>query len=80
MKTALSEYLEYLEGIKERDNIPVHIITTAKNYLEAEKQQFVDAFNQGFREGESETMTASKEDISKFDDAINYYNETFKND
>jgi hypothetical protein len=43
MKTALNEFIEYLEGIKERDNIPNYVITTAKNYLQAEKQQIIDA-------------------------------------
>jgi len=45
MKTALTEYIEYLEGIKERDNIPNHVITTAKNYLEPEKNQIIDFAN-----------------------------------
>lgn len=46
--------------------------------LQTEKQQIIDSFNQGFREWESETMTSSKEDVSNFDDAINYYKKTFK--
>ena len=50
-------------------------------YLKAlivkEKQQIIDAFNQGYREGEVETITSSKEDISEFDDAKNYYNKIF---
>lgn len=40
--TVLQEYIEYLEGISERDNIPSWVITTAKNYLQAEKQQIID--------------------------------------
>jgi len=35
--------------------------------LELEKKQIINAFNQGFREGESETMVASKKDVSDFD-------------
>jgi len=51
MKTALTEYIEYLEEIKERDNIPNHVITTAKNYLETEEQQIIDATNFGLYSG-----------------------------
>ena len=43
MKTALNEFIEYLEGIKERDSIPSYVITTAKNYLQSEKQQIINA-------------------------------------
>jgi hypothetical protein len=40
-KTVLTEFIEYLEGIKERDDIPSHVVTTAKNYLQHEKQQIL---------------------------------------
>lgn len=46
-------------------------------FLNYEKRMVINAFNQGFREGESETMVASKKDVSEFDDAINYYKETY---
>lgn len=47
MKTTLQEFLEYLEGIEKRDNLPSWIITTGKNYLEQEKQQIIDAYSSG---------------------------------
>ena len=43
MKTALEEFIGYLEGIEKRDNIPSWVKTTAKNYLQVEKQQIIDA-------------------------------------
>ena len=46
--------------------------------MDDEKQQIIDSFNQGYREGEIETITSSKEDVANFDDAKNYYNKTFK--
>jgi hypothetical protein len=49
-KTALSEFIEYLEGIKERDNIQNHVITTAKNYLTFEKNQIKRAYDDGLDE------------------------------
>lgn len=47
--------------------------------VEQEKQQIIDSFNQGFREGETETMVVdTQKDVAEYDDAINYYNETYK--
>lgn len=48
MKTSLSEYIEYLEGIKERDNLPSHVITTAKNYLQQNKTEIIKAYDDAF--------------------------------
>jgi hypothetical protein len=53
-KTALTEFIEYLEGIKERDDIPSHVVTTAKNYLRHEKQQITDSYIEGCRKGFNE--------------------------
>jgi hypothetical protein len=47
MKTVLQEFIEYLEGIEKRDNLPNWIITTGKNHLESEKQQIIEAYNKG---------------------------------
>lgn len=38
-------------------------------FLGYEKRMVINAFNQGFR--------ASKKDVSDFDDAINYYTQTY---
>jgi hypothetical protein len=65
MKTAMQEYVEYLEGIQKRDNLPRWIITTARNYFETEKQQIIDAYNNG-------------QQIPPFEYAEDYYNKTFK--
>lgn len=62
-KTALTEFIEYLEGIKERDNIPSHIITTAKNYLTHEKNQIKKSYDDGL----AEWLKTSEQ----------YYNETY---
>ena len=67
MKTAMVDYIEYLESIQERDNIPSWVITTARNYLELEKQQIMDAY----------CSVVGFENLLK-DDAETYYNETFK--
>lgn len=52
---------------------------TKEDFLEDEKSQTKDAYNQGFRDGEIQEYN-SENDVSQFDDAENYYNNTFKND
>jgi hypothetical protein len=52
------------------------IIEQAK---EMEKQQIILAYEQGYRDGETNSNTVNYGiDISKFADAKIYYNETFK--
>jgi hypothetical protein len=48
-----------------------------KEALEMEKQQIKDAYNQGYRDGEDDS---SGKDISLYNDAELYFNETFKKD
>jgi predicted secreted protein len=49
-----------------------------KKAKEMEKEQIMDAFNQGYREAELNfNNIVNKGDISEFYDAQNYYNETF---
>lgn len=73
MKTVLQEFIEYLEGIEKRDNLPSWVITTGKNYLESEKQQIIDAYRNGRCDQQS-----SRESIFYSRMAEQYYNETFK--
>ena len=68
-QTAMSRFIEYLEDIKERDNIPSWVINTAKNCLAIEKQQIYDANERGFVVG--------RKDIGET--AVDYYEKTFKN-
>lgn len=86
MKTAMQELMAFEKNIRDRFGWKLTAFQVLKlvqkkmnRLLEKEKQQIIDSFNQGYREGETETMTASKEDVANFDDAKNYYNETFKN-
>ncbi len=44
---------------------------------EIEKQQIKDAFNQGYREGETDLFERAKEDIKEYSDATIYFNQTF---
>ena len=77
MKTVLTELIEDLQ-----DTCPDYYNNNYNwlhNLLEKEKQQIIDSFNQGFREGETETMVVdTQKDVAEYDDAINYYNETYK--
>lgn len=73
MKTTLQEFIEYLEGIKERDNVPSWIVTTAKNYLEIEKQQIEDAF----KAGEKNIDFIALNGYGKLSSANKYYTENY---
>ena len=71
MKTVLQEFIEYLEGIEKRDNLPSWVITTGKNYLESEKQQIINAWiNANYKSNALEYF--------KKEWAEQYYNKTFK--
>jgi hypothetical protein len=69
-KTALARYIEYLEGIKERDKIPEYAITTGKNYLNTEKQDLIDFGDKLYFIG------LRKEDIK----VEQVFNQTFENE
>jgi predicted secreted protein len=44
--------------------------------IETEKQQIIDAFNEGYRIGDSDAETFD-DDIANFNDASFYYQDTF---
>ena len=90
MKTAMQELQDALEiysrhnnGTPEGKAIDITLSAFPK-FIEAEKEQIKDAFNQGYREGmsdsESGVVMKGKEDVAIFDDAKNYYSQTFKSD
>jgi len=43
MKTAMQEFIEYLEDVRVKDQIPSWVINTAKNHLEMERMQIINA-------------------------------------
>lgn len=45
--------------------------------LEPEKQEYIDAYNQGYRDGDRGT-DIDKRDIAQFDDANNYFINKYK--
>lgn len=67
MKTALTEFIEYLESIQERDKIPSWVITTGKNHLQSEKQQIKEAYYAG----DSDVWDNNRREAEQ------YYNETY---
>lgn len=72
MKTAMQRFIEYLQDIQERDNIPNYVITTAKNCLQTEKEQIINSrleygMLKGLTYAESQKL------------AEDYYNSKFKN-
>jgi len=55
----------------------INLINT--ELLEIEKQQHLDTYNQGYRDGELDAVNpkTTNKDIAEFNDAINYFNQTF---
>jgi len=46
--------------------------------LEPEKQEYIDAYNQGYRDGEQADSSDIKKDVQYFDDANNYFINKYK--
>jgi len=72
MKTAIEWLIDELTDNGIDLYLAYEIIEQAK---EMEKQQIIDAYNQGYRDGGDVPLG---KDISLFDDANLYYNETYK--
>jgi len=58
----------------------VDIMYLIDEFKESEKQAIIDAYNQGYRDGYSEADCGviSDKDVSEFDDAEQYFNNTYK--
>jgi hypothetical protein len=65
MKTAMQELIEYVDSIWSNGGWEETIKEKAKELLEKEKEQVVDAFNEGIDEMAFATS------------GINYYNQTY---
>jgi hypothetical protein len=83
MKTAIQELIDVVEmdfnnGVEISMKVFYGMLMKAR---EKEKEQIIDAFNQGYREGfnDAQSVTENEKDVSKYDDAKNYYDRTFKN-
>lgn len=46
-------------------------------YLKAEKEQIKAAYNKGYQDGEIDSLDAKDGDVQFFEDAEQYYNETY---
>ena len=87
-KTAIKQIIEKLQGAQKSillrtnyadgyDGALKDVLTVCKSFLPEETQQIIDAFNQGFREGEGET-SVSKKDVSEFGHARYYYDSNYE--
>lgn len=56
-------------------HIPFEIIWLAK---QMEKEQIKAAYNRGYQDGEIEVLDGKNEDVKYFDDAEQYYNQTYQ--
>jgi hypothetical protein len=80
MKTVMQELLDRFKDYESGTEFVQWLITDG-NFIEKEKQQISDAYNQGYRDGENaEESTKALVDVSQWADAELYYKNTFKND
>jgi hypothetical protein len=78
MKTAV-EWLA--NDLKQNHGIDLTLYSEFEQAKEMEKEQIMDAYEQGYRDGETNSNTMNYGiDISKFADAKIYYNQTFKSE
>jgi hypothetical protein len=48
-------------------------------YLQTEKEQIKTAYNKGYQDGEIDSLDAKDGDVEFFEDAEQYYKETYEN-
>ena len=72
------EYRKALVSVN--DDIDTELLEIEKQHREKIKKQYIiDAYNQGYRDGELDAVNpkTNNKDIAEFNDAINYFNQTF---
>ena len=77
MKTVVKKFINYLSANKKINKFSEEAI----HFTDEEKTQIMEAYNAGYRDGESNQCFSNPtqfEDVSKFNNAENYYNEKFK--
>ena len=76
-KTALQNLIDYIE---ENYHLTEESRLEFKKALKEEKQQILDAFNQGYREGisDAQMVTKNDKDVAEYQDAKLYYNIIYK--
>ncbi len=77
--TILRDRLQKVIDIEPSGTIEVIIKQIDTELLAVEKQQHIDTFNAGYREGEHDGINTSSEekDIAEFSNATVYFNSTF---
>ena len=74
-RTALEYLIEEYEKHCDGDGlIPFEIIELAKDM---EKEQIKAAYNKGYQDGEIDSLDAKDGDVQSFNDAENYYTDTY---
>lgn len=80
--TALQTLIKELETRQEDSNLSACVafevaIRRAYELLPKERQDIEDGYNQGYRDGENNTEINTTKDVAEFDDANNYFIQTF---
>jgi hypothetical protein len=79
----LFEKYNFITWMRNRDEMSAEtadILRAAflKKANQMHKEQTKSAYNKGYQDGEIDSLDAKDRDVQYFDDAENYYNETFK--
>lgn len=80
MKTSIQKAIEDIKGYRTfSEDISIRFVVAMLEgvYIELEKKQIMDAYNNGYREAEADASNVplSIGDISEYTNAENYYNE-----
>jgi hypothetical protein len=75
-QTAVEWLLSFIEPslTSEQKHFFSLVIEQAK---EMQKEQIKSAYNKGYQDGEIDSLDAKHGDVQSFDDAENYYNDTY---
>jgi hypothetical protein len=75
-KTAVQTLIDYME---ENYHLTEESRLEFKKALQMEKQQIVDSFNQGYREGflDAQSVTENEKDVAEYQDAKDYYDRAY---
>lgn len=77
-KTSSVEWLFNEIAMPEYGELPKCIMDILEQSKEIHEKQIEEAYNQGYRDAEIDCFHLSKNDISTYENAKNYYNETYK--
>ena len=76
--TAMQEAINKFDNLNPYQGFTAQeVVNILLELLPKERQDIIDGYNQGYRDGENNTEINTTKDVSEFDDANNYFIQTF---